>query len=96
MVEAIKMAARVATLVLLGALIVVLLGTATNMLLGAPGIASITPYLIVAMTFVNNWTAGVGSYLLATASLLFIIEAAVLAYKMAQIALRFALRVSEG
>ena len=96
MVEAIKMAARVATLVTLGVLIATLLATAANMLAGAPGIAAITPYLIVAYTFVMNWTGGVGAYLIASAGLLFIVEAAVLAYKMASIALRFALRVSEG
>lgn len=96
MVEALKMAARVATLVIAGAAIAILFATAVGILAGSKGLAVITPYIGVAFTFINHWTMGVGGWLIGVGLTLFTIEAAVTVLKFAAMGIGFAMKVSEG
>lgn len=96
MVEAIKMAARVATLAIIAAAIVLLINTAVNLLAGAVGIGAIATYLPKAISFINHWTGGVGGWLLSIAAILFTIEAATVVYQIGSMATKFALKISEG
>lgn len=96
MVPAIKMAARVAALVTLGAAIAVLFGVVINLLAGAIGIASIVSYIGVAKSVIDHWTLGVGSWLIGVAGTLFLTEAAIQVFKFVALGYRFITKVSEG
>lgn len=96
MVPAIKMAARVAALITLGAAIAVLFGVVVNILAGAVGIGAITQYIGVAKSVIDHWTMGVGSWLIGVAGTLFLIEAAIQVFKFVTMGYRFITKVSEG
>lgn len=96
MVEAIKMAARVAALTLLAVAAGTLVTAAVSMLVGIPSIAWILSGIGTAITFIEHWYGTAGGILIAWAGALFTFEIALLVYKGVHVVQAFLLRISEG
>lgn len=96
MVEAMKMAARIAAVAAIGILITNLVGTLIGVFVGAEGIGAITEGIGVAKAFINNWLPINGNLLIGVAMALISLEVGILAFKAFKVAQRVIFKVSEG
>lgn len=96
MVEAIKMAARVAALTLLAAAAGTLIVAVVSILVGIPSIGWILGGIGTAITFIEHWYGPAGGVLLSWAGALFTFEIALFAFKGVHVIQAFLLRISEG